>query len=122
MRLQESGEMYLETLLLLSREHPEVRAVDLGERMGYTKPSVSRAIGLLKHMGHVVTDADGFLHLTPTGLAIAEKTYERHTVLTQVFMALGVSEKTAADDACKIEHVISDETFNAIKSHLSQTK
>ncbi len=122
MRLQESGEMYLETLLLLSREHPEVRAVDLGERMGYTKPSVSRAIGLLKHMGHVVTDADGFLHLTPTGLAIAEKTYERHTVLTHVFMALGVSEKTAADDACKIEHVISDETFNAIKSYLSQSE
>ena len=117
MILQESGEMYLESLLILSQKGKPVRSVDICEYMGYSKPSVSRAMGLLKKGGYVEADADGFLTLTPLGAEIAEKTYERHCLLTAYFISLGVEEKTATEDACRIEHVISDETFAAIKRH-----
>ena len=118
MHLLESGEMYLETIYILSQKSPTVRAIDVGEYMGYSKPSVSRAIGLLKEGGYVRTDDDGFLHLTEEGLETARKTYERHKTLTAFFVKLGVSEETAAEDACKIEHDISDETFEALKRHV----
>lgn len=115
MHLQESGEMYLETILILSLRGNYVRSIDVSEYMGYSKPSVSRAIGLLKSGGYVIVDEDGYLHLTDAGLEAAEKTYERHKVLTALFVELGVDEATAARDACKIEHDISDETFEALK-------
>lgn len=117
MHLQESGEMYLETILILSRKGGAVRSVDVGQYMGYSKPSVSRAVGLLKEGGYVVSDADGFLSLTDAGREIAEKIYERHTLLTQFLIRLGVDEQTAAEDACKMEHDISDKSFEAIKHH-----
>ena len=118
MALHESAEMYLETIYELSQEHPSVRSIDVAEAMGYSKPSVSRAVGLLKQGGYLLMDKDGFLTLTESGIAIAQKIFERHTVLSKMLMALGVSKETAAEDACKIEHVISDETFHAIKDHL----
>ena len=120
MRLQESGEMYLETILILSETNPNVRSIDVSEYMGYSKPSISRAVSLLKQGGYLITDEDGFLLLTDTGRAIAEKTYERHRVLTEFFIRLGVSEKTASEDACKIEHDISDESFAAVKRQLEK--
>ena len=115
MRLQESGEMYLETIYLLSKKNCAVRAVDVGEYMGFSKPSVSRALGLLREGGYVTADKDGHLSLTEQGLLVAKKTYERHQVLTEFFIKLGVNPAVAAEDACKIEHDISDETFEAIK-------
>lgn len=115
MRLQESGEMYLETILILSKEKNTVRSIDIAEYMGYTKPSISRAISLLKKGGFVIADSDGFLSLTEDGREIAEKIYERHTLLTEFLIRLGVDEKTAAEDACKMEHIISDQSFQAIK-------
>ena len=118
MRLQESGEMYLETIYILSRENPHVRAIDVGEYMGYSKPSVSRAMGLLKQGGYVTADGDGDLSLTGDGLAGAEKSYERHTVLADLLTRLGVDRETAVADACRMEHVISDQTFQAIKHHV----
>lgn len=114
----ESGEMYLETIYILSREIGSVRSVDVAERMGYSKPSVSRALGLLKKDGLVSVLSGGLIALTDEGLAIAEKIYERHTVLTELFMALGVEEETASYDACRIEHYLSDSTFEAIKNHI----
>lgn len=118
MTLQESGEMYLETILILSKESHSVRSIDIVEKMGYSKPSVSRAVGLLKSGGYIVVADDGTITFTPEGRSIAEKIYERHTVLTKVLISLGVSEEAASADACKMEHVISDETFNAIKKHI----
>ena len=118
--LHESAEMYLETIYVLSRISSTVRSVDVAEHMGYSKPSVSRAVGLLKKEGYVITDADGFLTLTEEGLAAATKIFERHTVLSGFLMKLGVSIETAAEDACKIEHVISDETLRAIKRYMEQ--
>ena len=118
MALQESGEMYLETILVLSRKMPAVRSVDISEYMGYSKPSVSRAVGLLKSGNYIVMDDDGHITLTPAGLEIAEKILDRHTLLTQLLVRMGVSRGTAAADACKMEHVISDETFEAIKNHV----
>ena len=118
MHLQESGEMYLETIYVLSQSGANVRSIDVAEHMGYSKPSVSRAMGLLKQGGYVISDKDGFLQLTPVGLAAAQKIFERHTILTKLLVAIGVSESTAAEDACKIEHVISDETFLAMKRHV----
>ena len=115
MRIQESGEMYLETILLLSQKSGHVRAIDVGEEMGYSKPSVSRAMGLLKNGGFIVVDADGAITLTDTGREIAEKIYARHTLLTKFLIALGVDEETASEDACKMEHSISDASFEAIK-------
>ena len=120
MNIQESGEMYLEAIYVLSKTVPNVRAIDVGQHLGYSKPSVSRAVGLLKQGGYLLMDKDGFLTLTDTGEEIAKKIFERHTVLSQMLMMLGVSQKAAAEDACKIEHVISDETFEAIKNHLSR--
>ena len=120
MRLQESGEMYLETIYVLSQTSTCVRAVDVGEHMGYSKPSVSRAMGLLKQGGFVCTDDDGFLHLTDSGLEIARKIYERHTILTRMLVMLGVDPEVAAEDACKMEHAISDVSLDAIKRHISR--
>jgi Mn-dependent DtxR family transcriptional regulator len=118
MHLQESAEMYLETIYLLTQQRNSVRSIDVAEHMGYSKPSVSRAVGLLKQGGYLTTDDDGFLSLTEDGKAVAEKIFERHTVLSRLFIKLGVSEAIAAEDACKIEHIISDKTFNAIKSKI----
>ena len=118
MALQESGEMYLESILVLSRKMPVVRSVDISEYMGYSKPSVSRAVGLLKSGNYIVIDDDGHITLTPTGQQIAEKILTRHTLLTRMLVNLGVSQETATADACKMEHVISDETFEAIKNHV----
>ena len=115
MAIQESGEMYLETIYLLSKKSKDVRSIDVCEYMGYSKPSVSRAIGLLKKGGYVEMEPSGALHLTEAGLELAEKIYERHTVLTNFLMQLGVDQQTAAEDACKIEHHISDTTLQAIK-------
>lgn len=119
MHLQESGEMYLETILILSKKNASVRAVDVGEYMGFSKPSVSRALGLLKNGGYVTADAFGHLELTKAGSEVAEKIYERHTVLTDFLVKIGVGKDTAAEDACKMEHDISDETFRALKKHLA---
>ncbi len=118
MRMQESLEMYLETIYILARKSNSVRSIDVAEHMGYSKPSVSRAVGLLKQGGYLLVDEDGFLNLTVSGRGIAEKMYERHTVLSAALIALGVDEETAAEDACKIEHVISDKSFAAIKRHV----
>lgn len=120
MQLQESGEMYLETILILSLKGKPVRSIDVVEYMGYSKPSVSRAVGLLKEGGYVAANADGFLSLTDAGREVAEKIYERHTMLTELLIQLGVDEKVAAEDACKMEHVISDESFEAIKRHIKR--
>jgi len=119
MALHESGEMYLETIYVLSKERPAVRAIDVGEHMGFSKPSVSRALGLLKESGHVTADTNGYLSLTESGIDVAEKIFERHTILTEIIMSLGVDVETASEDACKMEHVISDKTFEAIKKHLA---
>ena len=120
MALHESAEMYLETIYELAQKQPAVRSIDVAETMGYSKPSVSRAVGLLKQGGYLLMDKDGFLTLTESGIQVARKSYERHTVLSKMLMALGVSKEAAVEDACKIEHVISDETFDAIKNHLDQ--
>lgn len=117
MKIQESGEMYLETIYRLSLEHSTVRSIDISEAMGFSKPSVSRAVSLLKEGGFIEVDEDKHIKLTSEGYDIASKIYERHVVLTKLLTELGVSEETAATDACKMEHVISDETFNAIKRH-----
>ncbi len=118
MHLQESGEMYLETIYILSQKNGYVRSVDVSEYMGYSKPSVSRAVGILKNAGYLTTDKNGYLILTDSGKNVAEKTYERHNVLKNLFVRIGVNEETASEDACKIEHVISDETFDAIKKFI----
>ena len=120
MALHESAEMYLETIYELSQKQPYVRSIDVAETMGYSKPSVSRAVGLLKQGGYLLMDKDGFLSLTESGIVIAQKIYERHNVLAKALMAMGVSKESATEDACKIEHVISDETFDAIKAHLDK--
>ena len=120
MHLQESGEMYLETIYILSQKSSSVRSVDVGEYMGFSKPSVSRAVGILKKGGYVTADPDGLLSLTDTGLTVARKIYERHAMLTDFLIRLGVSRETAAEDACKMEHDISDETFEAMKRHVRQ--
>lgn len=118
MAIQESGEMYLETILILSEKLKLVRSLDVAQEMNFSKPSVSRAIGILKNEGYVQVDEQGGLNLTTEGKKIAQKIYERHVVLTQMLVNLGVDEKTAAEDACKIEHHISDKTFKALKKHL----
>ena len=120
MALYESAEMYLETIYQLSRERNAVRSVDVAESMGYSKPSVSRAVGLLKKGGYLLMEKDGTLTLTEAGLETAHKIFERHTTLTSLLIRLGVDPETASEDACKMEHVISDETFDAFKRHISQ--
>lgn len=119
MTLLESGEMYLESIYVLSLTSSSVRGIDVGEYLGYSKPSVSRGIGLLKKEGLVETDADGYLVLTPEGKERAAKIYERHTLIAKMLMSLGVDEKTATEDACRVEHYISDTTFAAIKQHFT---
>jgi len=117
MVIQESGEMYLETILILSKKGP-VRSIDVSEYMGYSKPSVSRAVGLLKSGGYLTMEENGFLQLTEVGKELAEKIYDRHTTLTAALVALGVEQERAAEDACRIEHVISDESFQAVKNRM----
>jgi len=120
MQIQESGEMYLETIHILSKKMGSVRSIDIGEYMGYSKPSVSRAMGILKSAGYIEVDKHGYITLTDTGLEIANKMYERHTLLTCLLTSLGVDEETAADDACKIEHHISEASFEAIKNFVDK--
>ncbi len=120
MNLLESGEMYLENIYVLSRSGQKVRSIDIVEKMGYSKPSVSRAVGLLKSGGFILVDESGFITLTPDGEAVAQKIYERHTLLTDLLVQIGVDREIAAEDACKIEHVISDATMNALKNQLKK--
>ena len=120
MSIHESGEMYLEAILVLSQKNGFVRSIDVSEYLGYSKPSVSRAMGILKNGNYIAVDKDGSLTLTETGKAIAEKIFERHTVLSRLLIKLGVSEETATADACKLEHAISDESFEAIKRYMAE--
>ena len=120
MALHESAEMYLETIYILTRSSVNVRSVDVAEHMGYSKPSVSRAVHLLREQGYILIDGDGLISLTQTGKEVAEKIFERHTVISGMLIRLGVDPVTAAEDACKIEHAISDASFEAIKRHLQQ--
>ena len=120
MSIHESGEMYLETIHVLLRKNGAVRSVDVSEHMGYSKPSVSRAVGLLKKGGYILVDGDGYITLTQAGENLAQKIYERHTILSSLLVALGVDPAVAAEDACKLEHAISDDSFEAIKRHLEK--
>ncbi len=122
MAMQESGEMYLETIYVLSQRLPSVRSIDVAAEMGFSKPSVSRGLGILKNTGLAITDASGNIFLTDEGTKRAKKIYERHTVLSELFKLIGISEETADDDACRVEHYISDETFKALKKHLKELK
>lgn len=120
MSLFESGEMYLETILLLSKQKEDVRAMDIAEHMSFSKPSVSRALGLLENGGYITRDSENLISFTEAGLELAEKIYERHTVIRELLIKIGVSEETACEDACKVEHYISDETFEAIKKKAAE--
>lgn len=120
MELHESGEMYLETMLVLKNRFGYVRSIDIANELGVSKPSVSRAVALLKDNGYITFDPNGMILLTDSGKTVAEKIYERHNILSQFLAKLGVNETTAAHDACKIEHIISDETFDIIKKKLSE--
>ena len=122
MSLQESGEMYLESIYVLTKENPHVRSIDVCEYMGYSKPSISRAMGLLKKGGYITIDNDGYITLTESGLKIGLKIFERHTILSKMLMLLGVDEETAKADACKLEHAMSDKSFEAIKNNLYKLK
>ena len=117
MALHESGQMYMEAIYVLLQNNEKIRSIDVGAYLGYTKPSVSRAVGLLKKSEHILVDSDGYITMTPKGKEFAEQLYERHTVLTNTLIALGVDEETATEDACRIEHVISDKSFAAVKKH-----
>ena len=118
MSIHESAEMYLETIYSLAQQHATVRSIDVAEALGYSRPSISRAVGLLKQDGYLLMDQDGSLVLTEKGTEVAQKIYERHTILAAALVLLGVDKEIAATDACKIEHDISDETFEAIKAHM----
>ena len=120
MALQESGEMYLESILILSKTKGSVRSIDISQHLGYSKPSVSRAVGLLKAGEYITIDDDGHIFLTDSGRAIAEKILSRHALLAELLVRLGVDREIASADACKMEHIISDETFEAIKNHMMQ--
>ena len=120
MNLKESGEIYLETIYILSKKSDSVRSLDVAESMGFSKPSVSRAVGLLKNGQYLNVDKDGYLTLTDAGREVAEKIYERHTLLSAFLVKLGVDEQTASEDACKLEHHISDKSFQAIKNHVKK--
>ena len=122
MVIHASAEDYLESILILQERHGQVRSIDIVNLLGYSKPSVSRAVSLLKNGGYIVMDGENFITLTESGLEIAEKIYTRHTVLTELLVCLGVSEATAAEDACRMEHTISDETFEAFRNHLENHK
>lgn len=116
MSLKESGEMYLESIYVLCQSNKNVRSIDIAEYRNFSKPSVSRGVGILKQQEYITVDKDGYISLTERGKETAERIFERHTVLTEIFKAIGVEEETAAEDACRIEHVISDETFQAVKN------
>ena len=120
MKLQESGEMYLETIYVLSQDNPEVHSVDVASEMGFSKPSVSRAVNLLKDNGYLNIDKGGALSLTESGLEVATKIYDRHNTLSAFLTSIGVEEETAVEDACRIEHVISDDTMAAIKTFMAK--
>ncbi|MBR5179345.1 MAG: metal-dependent transcriptional regulator [Lachnospiraceae bacterium] len=122
MILLESGEMYLETILVLQQKNDKVRSIDISEEMQFSKPSVSRAVKLLKTNGYINVDPNGYITFTDKGREVAEEIYDRHNVLTKCLISLGVPEEIAAKDACKIEHDISKETFAALKNHLSKYK
>ena len=117
MELHESGENYLETILILRQRNPQVRSIDIVNETGYSKPSISRAMSILKSNNYIEVDSLGCITLTELGESVARSMYERHTMLTRFLISLGVSKETAAEDACRIEHVISKETFNALKKH-----
>ena len=121
MHMQESGEMYLETILILSRTKGQVRSIDIVDYMSFSKPSVSRAVGLLKSGGYILVDPEGYITLTDAGREVAENIYERHTTLTELLTRLGVDPDVAAEDACRMEHTISDESFEALKRHMNQS-
>lgn len=121
MHMQESGEMYLETILILSRTKGQARSIDIVDYMSFSKPSVSRAVGLLKSGGYILVDPEGYITLTDAGREVAEKIYERHTTLTELLTRLGVDPDVAAEDACRMEHTISDESFEALKRHMNQS-
>ena len=120
MSIYESGQMYLETIYILSLSKNYIRAIDVGEHLGYSKPSVSRAMSILKKNGYVTVDTDGAISLTESGMEIAKTMYMRHIVLTKMLMQLGVDEDTATEDACRMEHVISERSFAAIQKHMEQ--
>lgn len=122
MHTNESAEMYLECILELKNQHGEVRSIDVARRTGYSKPSVSRAVGLLKKSGYIEVDGGGYISLTEDGLKVAEKIFERHRLITEFLVKLGVSEETAAEDACRIEHILSDESFAKIKEYAGRLK
>ncbi len=119
--MKESGEMYLETIRILSDRNANVRAIDISTEMGFSKPSVSRALGILKNDGYITVNENGYISLTNSGNALANKIYERHLVLTRFFTGIGVDPKTAEDDACRIEHDISDDTFTALRNYMNST-
>ncbi len=120
MQIYESGEMYLETIFLLSKKLQFVRSLDIATELGFSKPSVSRAVGLLKKAELISVDSKGYITLTAEGVRIAERMYERHTVLTEMLVSLGVEREIAVKDACKIEHDLSDQSFEAIKKHIKR--
>lgn len=120
MSVHESGEMYLEAILVLSKKNGFVRSIDVSEYLNYSKPSVSRAMGILRTGGYIRMEKDSSITLTESGKEIAEKIFERHTILSKLLIKLGVSEETAAADACKMEHAISDESFQAIKRYTAE--
>ena len=120
MHLHESGEMYIETIYVLTKENPHVRAIDVGERMGFSKPSVSRALSILKQGNYVTVSPEGYLSLTDAGIDVAEKIYARHELLKNFLVSIGVDEKTAAEDACKMEHDMSPESFAAFKRFIEE--
>lgn len=118
--MHESGEMYLETIYVLGQKQQNVRSIDVAEEMGFSKPSVSRGVSILKQQGYLTVDGNGFLELTDSGMDLAKKIYERHTILTEALVRLGVDPEIAQQDACKMEHIISDETLNALKRHMGK--
>lgn len=118
MSINASGEMYLESILVLSKTKSAVRSIDIAEHMNFSKPSVSRAVGILKRNGYIEIDPNGHITLTNEGLSLAQNVFERHTVISRMLVMLGVDEQTAAEDACKIEHVISQRSFEALKKYL----
>ena len=120
MAIQESGEMYLETILVLSKKDARVRSLDVANEMGFSKPSVSRAMGILKTDGYIEMDEKSHITLTDKGLKVAKRIYERHILITELLTSIGVDKKTAEEDACRVEHVISDKTFKAIKKHIKE--
>ena len=120
MTMRESGEMYLETIYVLSQKSPAVRGIDVGAYMGFSKPSVSRAVGKLKADGYIEVDRSGYITLTASGRKVAERIYDRHTTLENIFMSIGVDQKTAEDDACKLEHYLSDVTYEALKKYFAK--